>query len=103
MAKKASKLKPYANFLFEIGVLERTPRSGLRRHLGGWPQSVSEHLLRTAYVGLALATLENENGAKLDIGKVIETCMYHDLGEARVTDLDYVSKLYSTRDEVSAI
>jgi len=33
------KLKPHADFLFEVGVLNRTPRSGFR-HLGGWRQYI---------------------------------------------------------------
>lgn len=96
------KLKPYANFLFEVGVLNRTPRTGFR-HLGRFQQSISEHLCRTAYVGFVLAHLEIEKGEKLEIGKVLENCLFHDLGEARATDLDYVSKKYSKSDELRAI
>lgn len=95
-------LKPYANFLFEVGVLFRTPRSGFR-HLNGWPQSVAEHMFRTAYVGLELAYLENERGENLSVEKVIERCLFHDFGEARSSDLDYVSQKYSTSDELKAI
>lgn len=95
-------LKPYTNFLFEAGVLFRTPRTGFR-HLDGWHQSVAEHMFRTAYVGLELAYLENENGANLNIGKVIEQCLFHDLGEARALDLDYISQKYSTSNELKAI
>jgi putative hydrolase of HD superfamily len=89
-----SKLKPYANFLFEAGVLNRTPRSGFR-HLSGWQQSVSEYLFRTAYVGFVLAHLEEERGEKINIGKVLENCLFHDFGEARAIDLDYISQKYS--------
>ena len=95
-------LKPYANFLFEVGVLNRTPRSGFR-HLGGWDQSVSEHLLRTAYIGFVLAHLEQDRGSKIDIGKVVEDSLFHDLGEARANDLDYISQKYSKSDELKAI
>jgi putative hydrolases of HD superfamily len=95
-------LKPYANFLFEVGVLSRTPRTGFR-HLGGWRQSIAEHLCRTAYIGFVLAHLAEENGQKLDIRKVLENCLFHDLGEARATDLDYISQKYSQSDELKAI
>lgn len=96
------KLKPFANFLFEVGVLSRTPRTGFR-HLGRFQQSISEHLCRTAYVGFVLAHLEIEKGEKLDTSKVLENCLFHDLGEARATDLDYVSQKYSKSDELRAI
>lgn len=96
------KLKPYVNFLFEVGVLNKTPRSGFR-HLGGLDQSVSEHLCRTAYVGFVLAHLEKERGEKVDERKVLENCLFHDFGEARTADLDYISQKYSKTDELSAI
>lgn len=95
-------LRPYANFLFEVGVLNRTPRSGFR-HLGGWDQSVAEHLLRTSYIGFVLAHLEQERGNIVDIGRVLENSLFHDLGEARAIDLDYVSQKYSKSDELKAI
>jgi putative hydrolases of HD superfamily len=96
------KLKPYVNFLFEVGVLNRTPRSGFR-HLGGWKQSVSDHLLRTAYVGFVIAHLEKNRGVKVDIARVTQICLFHDLGEARAIDLDYISQKYSKADELGAI
>ena len=102
MSKNKEKLKPYANFLFEAGVLARTPRSGFR-HLGGWKQSIAEHLFRTAYVGFVLAHLEQEAGETVDIGKVVECCLFHDFGEARAIDLDYISQKYSKSDELKAI
>lgn len=102
MKRSKKRLKPYANFLFEVGVLAKTPRSGFR-HLDGWHQSVSEHLCRTAYVGFALAHLEQQTGNKVDIGKVVERCLFHDFGEARTVDLDYISQKYSKTDELKAI
>ena len=102
MKSKKGQLKPYANFLFEVGVLARTPRSGFR-HLDGWHQSVSEHLCRTAYVGFVLAHLEQDKNSRIDIGKVVEMCLFHDFGEARAIDLDYISQRYSKTDELKAI
>ncbi len=100
--KNQKKLKPYANFLFEVGVLAKTPRSGFR-HLHGWNQSISEHLLRTTYIGFTLAYLEQEKGEKVDIEKVIKCCLFHDLGEARASDLDYISQKYTKSDELAAV
>ena len=102
MKRPKKQLKPYANFLFEVGILAKTSRSGFR-HLDGWHQSVAEHLCRTAYVGFALAHLEQQKGNNVDIGKVVERCLFHDFGEARAIDLDYISQKYSKTDELKAI
>ncbi|MFA5932617.1 MAG: HD domain-containing protein [Microgenomates group bacterium] len=102
MKKLKKTLKPYANFLFEVGILAKTPRSGFR-HLDGLNQSISEHLLRTTYVGFTLANLEQEKGEKVDLEKVIKCCLFHDLGEARASDLDYISQKYTKTDELAAI
>ena len=96
------KLKPYADFLFEVGILNKTPRSGFR-HLGGWSQSIGEHTLRTAYIGYVLANFEKDKGIKIDFQKVLEMCLFHDLGESRAIDLDYISQKYTKSDEFQAI
>lgn len=102
MKRTKKSLKAYANFLFEAGVLARTPRAGFR-HLGNWKQSVAEHLCRTAYVGFVLAHLEQEKGEEVSVEKVMECCLFHDFGEARAIDLDYISQKYSKTDELKAI
>jgi putative hydrolase of HD superfamily len=96
------KLKPYANFLFEVGALANTPRSGLR-HLGGWRQSIAEHICRVAYIGYTLAHMEQDRGEKINVDAVVQQCLFHDLGEARALDLDYISQKYSKSDELQAI
>ena len=96
------KLKRLANFLFEVGVLQRTPRSGAR-HLAGWDQSIAEHMFRTTYVGYVLGNLEIEKGRKIDLSKVMQICLFHDFGEARTLDLDYISQKYSVLDELKAV
>ncbi|MEI6420414.1 MAG: HD domain-containing protein [bacterium] len=87
-----------ADFLFEAGMLAKTPRSGFF-FLGSGDQSVAEHINRVCYIGFALANMaEGVNQAK-----VIEMCLFHDFAEARVSDLNYVHQLYTKRDEESAI
>ncbi len=49
-------LKSIANFIYETGILSKTPRFGLW-FLGTGEQSVAEHLLRTTYIGYVLAKL----------------------------------------------
>ena len=67
--------------------------------MGRGEQSVAEHVHRTVYVGYVLATLEGD----VDVGKVMKLCLFHDLAEARTSDLNYVHQKYTSSDEVSAI
>lgn len=86
------------DFLFEAGILSKTPRSGFH-FLGSGKQSVAEHINRTTYVGYALAKM---NG-RCDVGKVIEMCLFHDFPEARTSDLNYVHQKYTNAEEGKVI
>jgi putative hydrolase of HD superfamily len=97
MPKRAD-LKAIANFIYETGMLSKTPRSGLW-FLGTGQQSVAEHTLRTAFIGYALASLTPE----ADRNKVIFICLFHDLGEGRTSDLNYVHQRYGRLAEARAI
>jgi len=89
-----------ADFLFEVGMLAKTPRSGFF-FLGSGEQSVSEHTTRTIYIGYTLAMLaKNQN---INIDKVIKMCIFHDLSEARVSDLNYVHQKYTEKKEHEAV
>lgn len=85
-----------ADFLFEVGMLAKTPRSGFA-FLGSGNQSVAEHLNRTAYIGFVLAEMAG------DVGRVLQMCMFHDLTEARISDLNYVHQKYTERKEHRAL
>jgi putative hydrolase of HD superfamily len=87
-----------ANFLFEVGMLKRTPRTGLQ-FLGSGEESVAEHVFRVVFIGYALARMEQD----VDELKVLKMCFLHDLPEARIGDLNYVNKKYVTADETKAI
>lgn len=87
-----------ANFLFEAGMLKRTPRSGFQ-FLGSGAESVAEHIFRTVYIGYALGRL-SENA---DTDRVVKMCLFHDLPEARTGDLNYVNKKYVKADERKAV
>lgn len=89
--------KDIANFLFEVGILAKTPRSGFH-FLGTGAQTVAEHISRTIFVGYTLAILD-----KADVFKVMKMCMLHDLGEARTSDLNYVHQMYVEKEERKAI
>ena len=77
------------NFLFEVGILSKTPRSGFH-FLGTGDQSVSEHNNRVMFIGYVLSLLE-EN---VDLLKVLQMCLFHDIAETRVSDLNYVHQKY---------
>ncbi|MBI5846982.1 MAG: HD domain-containing protein [Nitrospirae bacterium] len=91
-------MKRIANFLFEAGMLKRTPRTGFQ-FLGSGSESVAEHIFRTAYIGFALAHLAKD----ADHDKLLKMCLFHDLPEARTGDLNYVNKKYVKADEVKAV
>ena len=87
-----------ANFLFEVGMLSRTPRSGYQ-FLGSGSESVAEHILRTAFVGYTLCKMDGS----LDELRVLKMCILHDLPEARTGDMNYVNKKYVAVDEAKAV
>ncbi len=90
--------KAIINFLFEVGILSKTPRSAFY-FLGSGQQSVSEHISRTVYIGYVLSILDG----KVDSAKVIQMCLLHDLAETRTSDLNYVHQKYTISDEHKAI
>ncbi|MEK7642478.1 MAG: HD domain-containing protein [Patescibacteria group bacterium] len=93
----ATKHKKVANFLFEVGILAKTPRSGFH-FLGTGKQSVAEHLNRVSYIGFALSMLDG----KVDVSKVLQMCLLHDISETRISDLNYIHQKYVERKEESA-
>jgi putative hydrolase of HD superfamily len=91
-------MKNLANFLFEVGMLKRTPRTGFQ-FLGSGAESVAEHSFRTAMIGYTLAQLDGQ----ADVGRVLQLCLFHDIPEARLGDLNYVNKKYVKADEAKAV
>lgn len=89
--------KKIANFLFEVGILARTPRSGFH-FLGTGDQSVAEHINRVSYIGYMLALMDGT----VDISKVLQMCLLHDISETRISDLNYVHQKYVDRKEHQA-
>lgn len=83
-------LEPIVNFLFETGILARTPRSGFH-FLGTGRQSVAEHVNRVVFIGFVLGQMVPE----ADSGKLLTLSLLHDLAEARTTDLNYLHQKYA--------
>lgn len=78
------------DFFNEVGMLRLTPRSGYQ-FLGSGGESVAEHSHRTAIMGYVLARL-----AGADVARTTFLCLFHDLGEARTGDMNYVNRIYNT-------
>jgi putative hydrolase of HD superfamily len=85
-------------FLFEAGMLKKTPRTGYQ-FLGSGGESVADHSFRTAVIGYVMGSMETG----LDRGKLVLMCLFHDLPEARTGDHNYVNKRYVDADEDSAL
>jgi len=91
-------MKDIVNFLFEVGMLQKTPRTGFQ-FLGSGCESVAEHVLRTIFIGYTLCKLEED----IDESRVVKMCLFHDLPEARTGDMNYVNKKYVAVDEEKAV
>jgi len=94
---KEKELQQITDFIYEVGILSKTPRSGFW-FLGTGEQSVAEHLFRTTYIAYSLAHLT----PKADKNKVIFMALAHDLAEGRTSDLNYVHQRYGRLAETQA-
>ncbi len=94
---KKDNIDGVVNFLYEVGILAKTPRSGFF-FLGSGEQSVAEHINRVCYIGYCLAHIAGD----VDVGKIVQMCMFHDISESRISDLNYVHEKYTTRLEEKA-
>jgi putative hydrolase of HD superfamily len=91
-------MKELINFLFEVGMLKKTPRTGYQ-FLGSGKESVAEHTFRMTIIGYLLSLQEPQ----ADSMKTTLMCLFHDLHEARTGDHNYVNKRYVQIDEDKAI
>jgi len=91
-------MESIVDFIFEVGMLKKTPRTGFQ-FLGTGCESVAEHVLRTVFIGYALCRLLPE----ADESRVLKMCLFHDLPEARTGDMNYMNKKYVTVDEEKAV
>jgi len=101
MARQNSKNKTQqqiVNFIYETSIHSRTPRSGLW-FLGSGSQSVAEHLFHVAMIAYALAHLE----PGVDKNKVVLMALFHDIGEGRTSDHNYVHQHYGRLAEAEAV
>lgn len=78
-----------ANYIFELNALKKFEHSGFKLAGIKSPDTIAEHVQRTALIGFILAGLE-----KADQARVTLICLCHDNGEARITDLHRVASRY---------
>ena len=100
MAKNSDKkvYEQITNFVYETGIHSQTPRSGFW-FLGSGNQSVAEHLFHTAMIAYALSYLE----PKADKNKAVLMALFHDIGEGRTSDHNYVHQRYGRLAEAQAV
>lgn len=91
------KLKRVADFLYEAGMLRRTPRTGYQ-FLGTGSENVAEHSFRTSVIGYVLGRM-----AGADARQVAMLCLFHDLHEARTADFNYVNRMYNDSRRTDAL
>ena len=91
-------MKRIAELILEACFLKHLPRSGYQ-YLGAGKESVAEHVYMTTVIAYILAQMEPD----VDCHKMVSMCLFHDLPEARIGDLNYVQKQYVTTDETSAL
>jgi len=91
-------MRDIVNFLFEVGILKKIPRSGYQ-FLGTGNESVADHSFRVAIIAYLLA----KNEPKADTQKVVLMSLFHDFHEARTGDHNYVNKRYVTVNEDKAV
>jgi len=85
------------DFLFEAGMLKRTPRSGWQ-FLGAGSESVADHVFRTTLIAFVLAQMDDS----VDGDRVLRLALVHDLPETSTGDLNYVNQKYVEADEARA-
>jgi putative hydrolase of HD superfamily len=86
---RGAEVKELTKFLFESGQLSRVKRSGFSLVGVTEPHSVAEHCQRAAVIGYFLAKLE-----KADQQKVTLMCLFNDIHETRIGDINKVGHRY---------
>ncbi|MBW1713780.1 MAG: HD domain-containing protein [Deltaproteobacteria bacterium] len=87
-------MEQIAKFIFELGMLKKTPRTGFQ-FLGRGGENVAAHSFRTAMIAYILAKLQGQ----ADVWRTVALALVHDLAEARTADHNYVNRRYVQVDE----
>jgi len=87
-------IKKITNFLFELNVAKLTPRRGWQKIGVKYPESIAEHSALAAQIAFVLAQMENANAER-----ATTLALFHDIGEIRVGDNDWVSRIYQNKND----
>ncbi len=82
------------DFLFEAVMLKRTPRTGYQ-FLGCGSESVADHSFGVTILAFTLVRMNGQ----ADLARTLQLALFHDLGEARTGDLNYMNQRYARLDE----
>ncbi len=93
--QKSDQFEQIANFFYELGTMRKTAR-GHRQTLltDDLSDNIASHSYRVTAIGYFLAKLEKAN-----VEKVLTMCVFHDTGEARSGDQNWIHKLFVTTHE----
>ena len=86
---KTRSIEGIMEFIFEAGLLKRTPRSGWSVVGVSSPESVADHSFRCAALGYLLAHME-----KVSSERVLLMTLFNDIHEARITDFHKMAQRY---------
>lgn len=85
------------DLLYEIGTMRHIRRTWAQ--FGGINfANLAEHTFRVIWIAVVLSQMEKAN-----IERVILLALIHDLPETRTGDVNYLSRVYTKRDELAAI
>ncbi len=83
------------DFFFEVGALKNQSRTGYLHEKVEHKESIASHILRALQIGEVLCYLEEAD--ELTVKNLI---LYHDNGEARITDLHKLAQKYFSKDQL---
>ena len=86
-----------AKYIFEAGMLKRTARTGWWAEGVKHPESVADHSFRTALIAFILARMEKLDEPAAD--RLCTAAVFHDMQEARLSDLNKITARYIKVDE----
>jgi putative hydrolase of HD superfamily len=88
-----SSIDASVRYLYEVGQLKLSKRTGWWHAGVPEPESIAEHTFRTAVIGYVLAVLE-----RADPNLTAALCLFHDVVETRTGDIPNVAKAYVSHE-----
>ena len=96
--QKKENMKNIIHFLFEANILKSVQRTGFQ-FLGSGHESVADHSFMISIIAYVMSKLNPQ----VDPLKIITMALVHDLPEARMGELNYVHRRYTTAHEDQAL